>query len=141
MPSETPLYILDTDHVTLHQRQHEPLVRRLQSLPSSVRVAVTVITVEEQMRGRLAQLKAPGTTLTSTYQLLNLTLAYFCQLPIIPFDDKANTLFNQLRQQKIRVGTLDLRISAIALAQNAIVLTRNEQDFSLVPGLKIANWA
>lgn len=141
MPPDTPLYILDTDHVTLHQRQHETLVRRLQFLPSSVRVAVTVVTIEEQMRGRLAQLNAPGSPLEATYQLLNQTLAYFCQLPIIPFDDKAHSLFKQLRQQKIRVGTLDLRIAAIALTQNATILTRNWQDFSLVPGLKIENWA
>lgn len=141
MPSETPLYILDTDHVTLHQRQHEALVRRLHSLPASVRVAVTVVTVEEQMRGRLAQLNAPGLPLESSYQLLNRTLAYFCQLPILPFDDKAHSLFKQLRQQKIRVSTLDLRIAAIALTQNATVLTRNEQDFSRVPHLKFENWA
>lgn len=35
----------------------------------------------------------------------------------------------------------DLRIASIALTQNATVVTRNYKDFSLIPNLKLENWA
>lgn len=47
------LYLLDTDHVSLHERGHPALLDRLASLPPQ-RLAVSVITLEEMLRGRLA---------------------------------------------------------------------------------------
>lgn len=44
------LYILDTDHLSLHQRGHEPLKKRLLTV-SPKDTAITVITVEESLRG------------------------------------------------------------------------------------------
>jgi hypothetical protein len=51
----TALYILDTDHITLLQRNHPAVISRFASLPPEV-VAVTVVSAMEQMRGRLAQI-------------------------------------------------------------------------------------
>ena len=45
--------LLDTDHVSLHERGHLPLRARLVSVPPE-EVAVSVVTVEEMLRGRLA---------------------------------------------------------------------------------------
>ena len=44
------LYILDTDHVSLFQRQNLSVVERIQKIDSK-EIAVTVITVQEQMQG------------------------------------------------------------------------------------------
>lgn len=134
------LYILDTDHVTLHQRNHPQVVAKVQAcLPAEL--AVTVVTLEEQMRGRLAQIGRPGLDLAATYARLRATAAYFCDLSILPFDPKADQTFQAFRAQKIRLGTLDLRIAAIVLQQDAILITRNRGDFERVPGLQIEDWS
>jgi tRNA(fMet)-specific endonuclease VapC len=46
------LWVLDTDHVTLHQHLHPLVTRRVASIASDD-LAVTVVTAEEQLRGRL----------------------------------------------------------------------------------------
>ncbi|MFN4259177.1 MAG: type II toxin-antitoxin system VapC family toxin [Gemmataceae bacterium] len=41
---------------------------------------------------------------------------------------------------KLRIGTKDLQIAAIALAHQATLLSRNVADFAKVPGLKLKDW-
>lgn len=134
------LYISDSDHVTLHQHQHHSLVSQI-TRRNADELAITVITVEEQMRGRLAQIGRPGVPLEAAYSQLLATVSYFCGLKIVPFDSTAQQLYLRLRAEKIRVGTLDLRIAAVALSQNAVVVTRNQKDFRQVPGLMLEDWS
>ncbi|MBC8143648.1 MAG: type II toxin-antitoxin system VapC family toxin, partial [Armatimonadetes bacterium] len=56
------------------------------------------------------------------------------------YSDAAANYFNTLRKGGVRIGTPDLRIASIALATEAVVLTRNRKDFSKVPGLLIEDW-
>jgi tRNA(fMet)-specific endonuclease VapC len=74
------------------------------------------------------------------YTLLQEILQGFESAPVLPFDAEAIAIFDQLRGQKIRVATMDLRIAAIAIANNLTLLTRNLRDFSQVPGLATENW-
>lgn len=46
------LRILDTDHVSLWQRQHPMVIEQIATVGLSA-LAMTVITAEEQLRGRL----------------------------------------------------------------------------------------
>lgn len=39
-----------------------------------------------------------------------------------------------------RIGTMDLKIAAIALANDATLLSRNLRDFGKVPGLRVEDW-
>ena len=66
-------------------------------------------------------------------------------MPVVEFDDAAGDRYHQLIQTdpelvKKRLQK-DMRIAAIALAQEATVVTRNKRDFSLVPSLRIEDWS
>jgi tRNA(fMet)-specific endonuclease VapC len=59
---------------------------------------------------------------------------------ILEFDDSAADEFIRLRKERVRIGTLDLKISAIALVNGARLLSGNLRDFEQVPGLQVENW-
>jgi tRNA(fMet)-specific endonuclease VapC len=59
---------------------------------------------------------------------------------IVPFDDRAADQSVDLRRQRIRIGTMDLKIASIALANGALLVTTNLRDYSLVPDLRCENW-
>ncbi|HZG68977.1 MAG TPA: hypothetical protein VEZ12_19735, partial [Herpetosiphonaceae bacterium] len=54
------IYLLDTDHVTLEQHGHPSVTARVR-LAGPSQVAISVITVEEQMRGWLAVIRGATT--------------------------------------------------------------------------------
>jgi tRNA(fMet)-specific endonuclease VapC len=60
--------------------------------------------------------------------------------PVLPFDVREIALFDEMRRQKVRMSTMDLRIAAIAMSNNLVLLTRNTGDFSKVSGLIIEDW-
>ncbi len=62
------------------------------------------------------------------------------RITVLKFDSAAAAQFQHLRSLRLRVGTMDLRIAAIALAHDAAVLTRNIKDFSRVPNLRAEDW-
>jgi tRNA(fMet)-specific endonuclease VapC len=136
------MFILDTDHISLFQRRDPAVSARVLATPA-VELATTVITVEEQLRGRMARVRRARSDaeVVRAYHNLLATFLYFQTITIIAFDEQAQTIFNRLRTQKPRVGTLDLRIAATALSQDATLVTRNRQDFVGIPSLHIEDWS
>jgi tRNA(fMet)-specific endonuclease VapC len=130
-------YLLDTDHLTLFQHGHPLVVQRLRLQP----VGISMVTIEETLRGRLARLARArdGKTRIDHYRLLAETLQLFTQFPVASYDQPAEDEFQKLRA--IRIGTRDLKIAATALANRLIVVTGNRRDFARVPGLVIEDWS
>ena len=58
----------------------------------------------------------------------------------MPFDEQAASEYQGLRAQRIRIGTMDLKIAAIALVHDALLLSANLRDFQQIPNLRVANW-
>ena len=135
------IFLLDTDHVSLDQRGH-PRVRARVQAAGPEQVAISVITVEEQMRGWLAAIRAAATfdARVTSYQRLRMALEYFASFTIIDYTAHMDALVIDLRKQGLRIGTQDLRIAALALVQGATIVTRNTRDFIQVPGLMIEDW-
>ena len=136
------LWILDTDHVSLFQTGHPLIIKRVQSLDPNA-IAVTIVTVEEQMYGRLNRIRRAKSPedLRLAYFNLNRTLDYFQTINVLDFDRAAADCYQEIIGQKLRVGTQDLKIAAITLSRQAIVVTRNYRDFGKIPGLQIEDWS
>ena len=134
------LRILDTDHVSLLERKDTLVVDRFSRFIGEI--AITVITWEEQMRGRLNVIRQATSSeqRVLAYTRLLSTIRFLQDFPIINFDAMADNYYRELQAQKIRVGTQDLRIASIALSGNAVLVTRNHKDFGKVPNLMLEDW-
>jgi tRNA(fMet)-specific endonuclease VapC len=135
-------YLLDTDHLTLHEQGHEPLRKRLAAHPPDV-LAVSVVSAEESLRGRLAVLsrRLSGEPRVRAYLKPVETMRFLNKVNVLPFDQACEQQYQNLLSQRLRVGTKDLLIAASALAGNWIVVTRNRRDFEKIPGLVIEDWS
>lgn len=138
------MYIFDTDHLSVLERggaNAQRLRQRLKNL-SSDRVAATIISYEEQMRGWLNYISKAKTVeeQVKAYKQLKQQLLNYCKIPILEFDEQAAQEFQHLRKQYRRLGVMDLKIASIALANKAVLLTRNSSDFEQIAGLSIEDW-
>lgn len=120
----------------------ETLRARLRTIPPDD-VATTIISYEEQTRGwlaRIAQLRTVEQQV-AIYRELKRQLLNYCQIPVVEFDERASAEFGRLRRAGIRIGTMDLKVAAIGLVNDATLLSRNLSDFGRVPGLRAENWS
>jgi tRNA(fMet)-specific endonuclease VapC len=105
-------------------------------------IATTIVNAEEQMRGWLAEInrvRAVHQQIPSYERLVKL-LDFLSEIPVIPFDARAADEFERLRKEKVRIGSMDLKIACIALVHNALLLSANLRDFQQVPRLRVENW-
>lgn len=139
------MFVLDTDHFSLMEWSVSParqsLLLRLSSAPPD-EVFTTIVTYEEQTRGWMAYSSRARTTVQQieAYRKLERHLVIYCGVKVLGFDDRAGAEFERLRSLRIRIGAMDLKIAAIALAHGATLLTRNIKDFARVPDLRIEDW-
>ena len=140
------MYILDTDHLSFIQRngkEGKKILARLAILDNP-EVAVTVITYEEQVRGRLSFLSKAKTIdrQVLAYQGLEQLVLDYQSIVIVPFNRIAVLEHQRLRKSYPRLGNMDLKIAAITLTnERAILLTRNESDFRQISELQIEDWS
>ena len=135
-------YVLDTDTTSAIQRRQATVSRRFADTDPRA-VATTVVTLYEQVRGRLAVVNRANdaTRLSTAFDLLSETHRFFCDIQVLSFDPGAADVFRLLIAQRLRIGTQDLQIAAITLANSAILVTSNRRDFERVPGHRIENWS
>ncbi len=139
------MYILDTDHLSLIQRNGQEGKRILTRLAAirEVEIAATVITYEEQVRGRLSVLSKARTPdkQVIAYQKLQQIAIDYRSIIMIPFSEAAALEHQRLRKAYPRLGNMDLKIAAISFTNNAILLTRNASDFGKIVELKMEDWS
>ncbi len=140
------MLVLDTDLLTIVQRKeglvYARLEARLEAVAEFESICVTIISLEEQMRGWLAAVakERRARRQVFAYHELARLFEYFRSFTIVPFDERAADEFDALRSAKIRLGTMDLKIAATALVNDALLLSANRRDFERVRGLRVENW-
>jgi tRNA(fMet)-specific endonuclease VapC len=139
------VFLLDTDHFVIIQDRTEPQyssLRRHMDRYTAHDFHVSIISFHEQVTGWNAYLNRARSAdgVVRAYAMFEDVLWYFTQFPLLSFDARAASEFDSLRRRRVRIGTMDLRIAAIALTQDYTVLTRNLVDFQKVPGLKVEDW-
>jgi tRNA(fMet)-specific endonuclease VapC len=136
------MYLLDTDTVSLFQHGHAAVCAAI-AKHSPSEIGITVLTVEEQLSGWYKELrqakKAPA--LAAVYQRMAQTVRFYAVLPIFTLTEAAIGRYADLKRLKLKVGRTDLRIAAIVLQENAVLVTANVQDFKQIPGLHIEDWS
>ena|SRR5437879_2056447 len=136
------LYILDTDTVTLFAEGHQLVTRRVrEQAPEDV--AITVLTVEEQLSGWYTQVRKAKRPerLALAYRELARSVRFLSRLQIVDYTQAAMQRYEQLRKQKVKIRRMDLRIAVTVLEYGGILVTRNSRDFKLVPGLEFEDWS
>ena len=139
------MYILDTDHVSFIQRngrEGKNILTKLAKLENP-EVAVTIVTYEEQVRGRLLYLSRAKTLEEQVlaYQGLEQLVLDYQSIVIVPFNRIGVLEYQRLRKSYPRLGKMDLKIAAITLTKKAILLTRNGSDFRQIKELQVEDWS
>jgi len=69
---------------------------------------------------------------------------FFSPLGSLPFDDACAEIYARIRQdlsmQGCLIGPNDLMIAAVALANDAVLVTHNQKEFCRVAGLRLTDW-
>ena len=105
-------------------------------------IACTIVSVEEMLRGWLAVIHRMRDVnrQISAYDRLEQIIEVFSQWQIVQFDQRAADQFTRFRKQRIRIGTMDLKIASIAVTNRAVLVSGNQRDFSAIPELRSENW-
>ena len=139
------MYLFDTDHLVILQRASDPQYARLTSRMAPHHpddFFLSIVSFHEQMLGWNAYIgrARDRSGVIRGYGKLYDLLQDFSGWQVLRFDDAAGAQFDALRQQRIRIATMDLRIAASAIANQLTVLSRNVVDFAVVPGLMVEDW-
>ena len=138
------MIVLDTDHLGEFQKGTSVAAQRLRHRldSTSEMVATTIVSIEEIMRGWLAAIHRqndPAKQIPS-YERLARLISNSASWRVLPWDANAVSEFQQLRAARLRLGTMDLKIASIVLANDAVLLSANLRDFEKVPKLQVEDW-
>lgn len=137
-----PLFVLDTDTLTLFERGNAAVAAHVaEHAPEEI--AISVVTVEEQLSGwytQLRQAKGPQ-KLAWAYRQLAATVRFLRHVQILEYEEAGIRRYEGLRKLRLKVRKMDLQIAATALEHGGRIVTCNVRDFKLVPGLPVEDWS
>jgi tRNA(fMet)-specific endonuclease VapC len=138
------MIILDSDIFTLLTYGHANVCRHYEDAREDEQIAVTVVTRMEVIRGRTDSVlkAADDIELLAATKRLQAAEAALDDFILVHVDEEAARHFKTLLgQKKLKMKRPDMLIACIALANDALLVTRNTKDFNKVRGLRLANWA
>ena len=139
------IWVLDTNQVSEFLGGNNTINSRVTQV-SLNDIAITVVTVQEIFNGWIVKINKPSESknLVRLYTKLSITLDFFKAVRILNFDEKASKIYEKLinenRELDKKKLQKDVRIAAITLSVNGVMVTANKRDFSLIPDLVIEDW-
>lgn len=130
-------FMLDTN-ICIYAIKNKPQ-QVMQQIQSNMEngICISSITLAELYHG-VKKSSAPEKNAVALIKFLSI-------LTVLPFDDRAALEYGKicafLQRKGTPIGTMDMLISASAIAENKILVTNNVREFERVPGLRIENWA
>lgn len=138
------MIVLDTDHMSVLQHESSDAATALRKRieDSAEAVFTTDVSIEEQCRSWLGLINryADVRQQVKYYERFIKTLRFFEGWRLLRFDAVAADEFNRLRKERVRIGTVDLKIASVVLVNDATLISANLRDFNKVPGLRVADW-
>jgi tRNA(fMet)-specific endonuclease VapC len=133
--------ILDTNMVSNYLRNNEASVRFVDSARPG-ELFITTITIMESLGGWQAALNQAKDTdkVARIHQRISLTTQLLGRFPILEYSEEAMEIFEELKNRRLNVASNDLRIAAIALANDMPLATQNRRDFERIEGLVLYDW-
>jgi tRNA(fMet)-specific endonuclease VapC len=141
------IFALDTDIFSLLVQGHQRVTARHARIITggNDEVTIPVVVRSEVLTGRFEAIRkaADGASLLLVYNRLVRTETAFSSYRVLPITHSVADNFDRLRTNKKlkKIGRADLLIACIALAHDAILVTRNTKDFANIPRLRVENWA
>ena len=129
------MFALDTNTLIYYFKGAGRVTERMSAVaPSEIGIPVMVL---YELETGIAKSQQPQKRRKQLDALLAVTA-------ILPFDRAAARQSASLRAALeaggTPLGSLDFLIAGIALAQSAILVTRNTAEFARVPGLRLVDW-
>ena len=129
-------YLLDTNTCIRHLNRRSPsITRRLHALSDADLVICSVVKAELFLGAMKSQF--PQKTMQKQQ-------AFVSRFESLPFDDSAALVYARIRgileQAGTPVGSNDLMIASIAMANGLILVTHNTREFERIAGLEIEDW-
>jgi tRNA(fMet)-specific endonuclease VapC len=132
------MYLFDTDAISQIIKRSPSLsfIKKLASISPEDQYTTT-ITVGELVYGAYRSCRP-------SFFLEKLDSLVWPNINILSFDEGAAGIYGKVRAEMEKKGLIlsepDMRISAIGLQHNLILVTGNTRHFSKVAGLKVENW-
>lgn len=140
------MYVLDTNILEYYLGRHQGfagLTERIEAADELKLVATTIINAQEIVSHAVNIKDSPAIKkqkILTLYSDLHKVTAIFKRFDILPYTEEAHGYFDTLARFQTTIGTRDRRIAAIALANDATVITANVQHFEIIPGLPVLTW-
>lgn len=129
-------YLLDTNACVELLNERDSAIARKLARTSPQEIVICSVVKAELYHGANKSNKREAN--------LNLLARFFKHFTSLPFDDSAAEQYGQVRtvleKQGNLIGTNDLLIASIALANNVTLVTHNTGEFRRVPGLQMKDW-
>lgn len=129
-------FLIDTDILSYYFKGDPDVVRKFnQYLDQSDVIEISLVTYYEITSGLLAKNALKQLAVFEDFVAVNIVL------PLTERSVKISAeLYSTLRQSGKTLDDIDLFIAGVAIENEMILVTNNENHFNRIPGLAIDNW-